>query len=95
MITNDSRLMASPTEKLEKVETFQNLLIAHATGGNAEERDYVNLRRELLDDPELASLYFRASFAHAAISPSSGTSSSTSTAPIRSGGTTSGGSSGR
>jgi len=38
------------------VEQLQNLLVAEATGGHAEDGDYQDLRRELLSQPELKSL---------------------------------------
>jgi hypothetical protein len=37
----------------EKVESLQNLLLSHATGGGADNQDYIQLRLELLSDPDL------------------------------------------
>ena len=38
---------------LEKVESLQNLLLSHATGGHGENQDYIQLRLELLSEPDL------------------------------------------
>jgi|ERR1044071_2046071 hypothetical protein len=38
---------------LEKVESLQNLLLSHATGGHGETQDYIQLRLELLSEPDL------------------------------------------
>lgn len=38
---------------LEKVETFQNLLVSYATGGQVAEEEFVALRTELLNDSQL------------------------------------------
>lgn len=42
--------MAAKDELLEKVETFQNLLISYATGGQVTDNEFKLLRSELLDD---------------------------------------------
>lgn len=41
--------MPAPDPLVEKVETLQNMLVAHATGGSAD-GDYEGLRRELLNN---------------------------------------------
>jgi hypothetical protein len=38
-------------ELLEKVETFQNMLISYATGGSVDEEEFKRLRQELLQEP--------------------------------------------
>lgn len=43
-------------ELLDQTEVFQNLLIAHATGGNEDEAEFIRLRQKLLSNPALASL---------------------------------------
>ena len=43
--------MASLKELLEKVETFQNILVSFSTGGQISDSEYKQLRAELLDDP--------------------------------------------
>ena len=42
-------------ERLEKVEGLKNMLVAYATGGAIQEREYYTLRRDLLNDPIIAS----------------------------------------
>ena len=41
------------TELLEKVETLQNMLLAHATGGMADNDEYKLLREKLLSEPSI------------------------------------------
>jgi len=41
------------SELFEKVESFQNLLISRATGGEAHDAQYKTLRNELMDDPNI------------------------------------------
>jgi hypothetical protein len=41
---------------LERAQYLQNMLISHATGGNAEERDYQLLRKLFLSNPETKDL---------------------------------------
>jgi hypothetical protein len=43
-------------EMLEQAEAFQNLLVAHATGGAADNGEYIRLRQVLLAQPWLESL---------------------------------------
>lgn len=45
--------MASQRELLEKVEALQNLLVSYATGGQASDVDYKQLRGELLAQPTI------------------------------------------
>ena len=45
--------MASDEELLEKVETFQNLLISYATGGQVTDAEYRSLREQLVAEPQL------------------------------------------
>ena len=42
--------MPSPIELLEKVETFQNMLVSFATGGPIDSDEYKRLRAELLSE---------------------------------------------
>ena len=48
--------MASKKELYEKVETLQNMLIAHATGSPGSDSDYRELRRELLMEEGVSDL---------------------------------------
>jgi len=41
------------SELLEKLESFQNMLISYATGGGADEEEFKRIRQELLQDPLL------------------------------------------
>ena len=41
------------SELLEKVETFQNMLISYATGGAADPEEFARLRDELLHEPSV------------------------------------------
>jgi len=43
-------------EPLDQTEAFQNLLIAHATGGNEDEAEFIRLRQALLSNPALDTL---------------------------------------
>lgn len=43
------------TNQFERVEAMQQQLVARATGGGGDNALYVLLRRELLDDPTVAS----------------------------------------
>lgn len=42
------------TTRLEKVKQLQNLLISRATGGDVDDREYEQLRIELLKDSEVS-----------------------------------------
>ncbi|MCY1357418.1 hypothetical protein D9M69_439110 [compost metagenome] len=48
--------MSPSAELLEQVESLQNILVSHATGGHAEDADYGELREALLARTELAAL---------------------------------------
>lgn len=48
--------MSLLTELLEKVETFQNMLVSFSTGGQIDHSEYKQLRTELLDDPVVGKL---------------------------------------
>jgi hypothetical protein len=56
-LPSDRRLcnMASGRELFEKVESLQNVVISIATGGQATEREYQQLRMELIDLPTVRS----------------------------------------
>lgn len=41
---------------LDRVQSLQNMLVSHATGGSADDREYLRLRAELLDDPVVGQL---------------------------------------
>lgn len=43
-------------ELLDQTESFQSLLIAHATGGNEDEAEFIRLRQMLLSNPALDAL---------------------------------------
>jgi hypothetical protein len=43
--------MQQRSQLLEKVETFQNMLISYATGGSVEEEEFKRLRQDLLQNP--------------------------------------------
>lgn len=43
--------MPSPIELLEKVETFQNMLVSFSTGGLIDHSEYKQLRADLMNDP--------------------------------------------
>ena len=43
--------MSPHSELLEKVETFQNILISYATGGSADPDEFARVRDELLHEP--------------------------------------------
>jgi hypothetical protein len=43
--------MPPRSQLLEKVETFQNMLISYATGGTADQEEFQRLRDELLHEP--------------------------------------------
>src|SRR6266849_2385614 len=43
--------MKTHSELLEKVESFQNMLISYATGGAVDEDEFKRLRDELLNEP--------------------------------------------
>lgn len=45
---------AHPSSRLEQVEELQNLMIARACGEYADSATYARLRRELLNDPQIA-----------------------------------------
>jgi hypothetical protein len=45
-----------PTSEIERAQCLQNLLIAIATGGSANNSEYVWLRRHFMDDPETQKL---------------------------------------
>lgn len=46
--------MPANQDLLEKVETFQNLLISYATGGQVTDAEFRSLRDELLENPNLS-----------------------------------------
>ena len=43
--------MKTHSELLEKVESFQNMLISYATGGAVDKDEFKRLRDELLNEP--------------------------------------------
>jgi hypothetical protein len=45
-----------PTDEVERAQFLQNLLIAQATGGSANNSNYAELRRHFLDDPATKAL---------------------------------------
>lgn len=46
--------MAANRELFEKLEMFQNMLLSYATGGSVDEREFRQLRTELLEAPTLS-----------------------------------------
>lgn len=48
--------MSSSIELLEKVETFQNMLVSFSTGGQIDHSEYKQLRADLMNDPLVGKL---------------------------------------
>ena len=46
----------SSMNRLEQVEYLQNMLVARATGGDVEDREYCQLRRDLLQEEKIRKL---------------------------------------
>ncbi len=48
--------MAEPDQIVEDVQSLQNMLLSRATGGFPDEREYHEIRQQLLSDPQIREL---------------------------------------
>jgi len=51
--TAKGAVMTPPTDLLVKVQTLQNMMIAHATGSAVKNSEFISLRAELVGDPRI------------------------------------------